>query len=114
MRDLYATVERLNLIARRVLNLHPGEGEERIVELDSPYLYVSIESRIETRFGGAWCAVSSSTDFNRIMIWDGANEVDISLPEGATDEELKTIMAKARDLYQQIALTAHMPRDKEN
>ena len=114
MRDLYATVERLNLIAREVFNLHPGEGEEKIVELDSPYLYVSIESRIETRFGGAWCAVSSSTDFNRIMIWDGATEVDISLPEGATDEELKTIMTKARDLYQQIALTAHMPRDKEN
>ena len=114
MRDLYATVERLNLIARRVLNLHPGEGEERIVELDSPHLYVSIELRIETRFGGAWCAVSSSNDFNRLMIWDGANEVDISLPEGATDEELKTIMTKARDLYQQIALTAHMPRDKEN
>ena len=114
MRDLYATVERLNLIAREVFNLHPREGEERIVELDSPYLYVSIESRIETRFGGAWCAVSSSTDFNRIMIWDGANEVDISLPGGATDEELKTIMTKARDLYQQIALTAHMPRDKEN
>ena len=114
MRDLYATVERLNLIAREVFNLHPREGEEKIVELDSPYLYVSIESRIETRFGGAWCAVSSSTDFNRIMIWDGATEVDISLPEGATDEELKTIMTKARDLYQQIALTAHMPRDKEN
>ena len=110
MHDLYATVERLDLIARQVFNLHPGEGEERIVELDSPYPYVSIE----TRFGGAWCAVSSSTDFNRIMIWDGANEVDISLPEGATDEELKTIMTKARDLYQQIALTAHMPRDKEN
>ena len=114
MHDLYATVERLNLIAREVFNLHPREGEERIVELDSPYLYVSIESRIETSFGGAWCAVSSSTDFNRIMVWDGANEVDISLPEGATDEELKTIMTKARDLYQQIALTAHMPRDKEN
>ena len=114
MRDLYATVERLNLIARQVFNLHPREGEEKIVELDSPHLYVSIELRIETRFGGAWCAVSSSNDFNRLMIWDGANEVDISLPEGATDEELKTIMTKARDLYQQIALTAHMPRDKEN
>ena len=110
MSNLYATVERLDLIARQVFNLHPGEGEERIVELNSPYPYVSIE----TRFGGAWCAVSSSTDFNRLMIWDGATEVDISLPEGATDEELKTIMTKARDLYQQIALTAHMPRDKEN
>ncbi len=54
MRDMYATVERLNLIARRVLNLHPGEGEERIVELDSPYLYVSIEraaSRARKRSG---------------------------------------------------------------
>ena len=108
MHNLYATVERLNLIAREVFNLHPREGEEKIVELDSPYLYVSIESRIETRFGDAWCAVSSSTDFNRIMILDGANEVDISLPEGATDEELKTIMTKARDLYQQIARTSHL------
>lgn len=107
MRNLYATVERLNLVARQVFNLHPGEGEERIVELDSPYLYVSIESRIETRFGGAWCAVSSSNDFNRLAIWDGSNEVDISLPEGATDEELKTIMTKARDLYQQITQEQH-------
>lgn len=114
MRDLYATVERLDLIARQVFKLRPGEGEERIVELPGPYSYVSIEFRTETRFGDAWCAVSSSTGFNRIMIWDGANEVDISLPEGATDEELKTIMTKARDLYQRIALTAHMPRDKEN
>lgn len=114
MHDLYATVERLNLIAREVFNLHPREGEEKIVELDSPYPYVSIEFCTETRFGDAWCAVSSSPDFNRLMIWDGANEVDISLPEGATDEELKTIMNRARDLYQQIALTAHMPRDKEN
>lgn len=114
MRDLYATVERLDLIARQVFNLHHREGEERIVELSSPYFYVSIESRIGARFGGAWCAVSSSPDFNRLMIWDGANEVDISLPEGATGEELKAIMAKARDLYQQIALTAHMPRDKES
>ena len=114
MRDLYATVERLDLIARQVFKLRPGEGEERIVELPGTYSYVSIEFRTETRFGDAWCAVSSSTGFNRIMIWDGASEVDISLPEGATDEELKTIMTKARDLYQQIALTAHMPRDKEN
>ena len=114
MRDLYATVERLDLIARQVFKLRPGEGEERIVELPGPYSYVSIEFRTETRFGDAWCAVSSSTGFNRIMIWDGASEVDISLPEGATDEELKTIMTKARDLYQQIALTAHMLRDMEN
>ena len=114
MSNLYATVERLDLIARQVFNLHPGEGEERIVELDSPYLYVSIESRIETRFADAWYAVSSSNDFNRLAIWDGANEVDISLPEGATDEEIKTIMTKARNLYQQIELTARMPRDKES
>lgn len=102
MRNMYATVERLNLIARQVFKLRPGEGEERIVEPPGPYFYVSIESRIETRFGDAWFAVSTSSDFNRLMIWDGANEVDISLPEGATDEELKSIMAKARDLYQQI------------
>lgn len=110
MSDMYATVERLNLIARQVFKLRPGEGEERIVELPGPYFHVSIESR----FGDAWCAVSTSSDFNRLMIWDSANEVDISLPEGATDEELKAIMAKARDLYQQIKQLAPEVTRKEN
>ena len=108
MRDLYATVEWLNLIAQQVFKPHPGKGEEKIVDLSSPYFYVSIEYRTETRFGDAWCAVSSSPDFNRLMIWDGDNEIDISLPEGATDEEIKTIMTKARDLYQQIARASHL------
>lgn len=114
MRNLYATVERLNLIAQQVFKHHPGKSKENFVELPGPNFYVSIEFCTETRFGDAWCAVSSSPDFNRLMIWNGANEIDISLPEGATDEEIKTIMTKARDLYQQIELTAHMPRDKES
>lgn len=114
MHNLYATVERLDLIAQQVFKPHPGKGEEKIVELSSPYFYVSIEYRTETRFGDAWCAVSSSPDFNRLMIWNGDNEIDISLPEEATAEELKTIMTKARDLYQQIELTDHMLRNTED
>lgn len=114
MHNLYATVERLDLIAQQVFKHHPGKREEKIVELSSPNFYVSIEFCTETRFGDAWCAVSSSPDFNRLMVWNGTNEIDISLPEGATDEEIKTIMTKARDLYQQIELTAHMQRDTED
>lgn len=108
MHNLHATAKQLDIIAQQVFKTRPNKG--KVVPLGEPGgqpTAMFVERPIKSRFGYAWYTVSSSLDFNRLMIWDGTDKVDIFLPEEATAEELKTIMSRARDLYQQIKLATN-------
>lgn len=106
MYNPHATAKQLDIIAQQVFKTRPNKG--KVVPIGEPGgqpTAMFVEHPIKSRFGYAWYTVSSSLNFNRLMIWDGTDKVDICLPKEATAEELKTIMTKARDLYQQIKLS---------
>ena len=101
-----ATTKQLDTLAQQVFT--PLHGEEKVHTISpAGRLVAFIDRRIKTRFGNAWYTVSSCQDFNRLNVWDGTDKVDILLPEEATAEELKTIMSRTRDLYQQIKLATN-------